>query len=1045
LSFSQVFIERPVLSTVLSLLILLFGLVCLQRLPNRELPDIDPPVVAVTTVFVGAAPEVVETSVTQPLEDSIIGIEGVRHVTSRSREQVSEITVEFELDRDVEAAASDVRDRVARVRSLLPEEVEEPVVAKRDSDAQAILWLALFGGNTDQIELTSIAETRIKDRLAKLPGVADVIVGGERRYSMRIWVDNERLTGRNLTIADLQEALRRENVDIPSGRVESSDLEFTVRSLGELRTAEGYRSLIVAVVDGVPVRLSEVAEVEVGPEDERKLVRYNGVPAVGLGIVKLSKANTLTVADGVRAEAARISSELPGGITLEVAFDGSKFIRESIQDVTRTIFEAIVLVVIVIYLFLRTARATIIPAVAIPVSIIGAFAFLYFLGFTINTLTLMGITLAIGLVVDDAIVVLENVIRWVEEGHPPMEAARRGMAEISFAVVASTASAVFVFLPLTFLTDTTGVLFREFAVTVAGAVFISGIVALTLSPALCARVLRRSEAERGLKAVLAGGFERLASGYARLLRPVIARPLPWLVLGVVWLALGAVLYPMLGQELVPNADRGNFLVWTEAPEGATVEYTDRYQRQAEDIVIATPGVEKVFSVIALGIGTPGLVNQGILINQLAPREQRELSQAKLVEKTRRELEEVPGIFAFAAEPSPLRGFGSDPVSLVIQGDDIADLARISDSVAARMREHGGFVNVRNDLVLNKPQLEVEIDRDRASDLGVSVREIATALQILLGGLDLSSFKLEGETYDVIAQLRRSERSNPRDLLGLYVRGHGGQLIPLASVVKARETIAPRALPHTDRLRSATVTAALAVGFDQGEALDTAREMALAALPQGGTERVAFSGESERFFESANALAFAYLMALVVIYLVLAAQFESFLHPLTILVAVALSFTGALVALLFVSGLNRAGLTELPGTLNIYSKIGLVMLVGLVAKNSILIVEFANQLRERGVALREAAFEASRTRFRPILMTALATLAGIAPIALGNGAGGESRAPLGIAVFGGMVFSTALTFFVVPATYVAAETLRARLARGKAPAALPAPAAAPERA
>jgi multidrug efflux pump len=1039
LRLSQVCIDRPVLASVLSLLILLFGLVCLQRIPNRELPDIDPPVVAVTTVFPGAAPEVVETSVTQPLEDSIIGIEGVRHVTSRSREQVSDITVEFELDRDIEAAANDVRDRVARVRSLLPDEVEQPVVAKRDSDAQAILWLALYGENTDQIALTSIAETRIKDRLAKVGGVADVIVGGERRYSMRIWVDNERLTARNLTIADLQAALRRENVDIPSGRVESGDLEFTVRSLGELRSAEGYRSLIVAVVDGVPVRLSEVAEVEVGPESERKLVRYNGVPAVGLGIVKLSKANTLTVADGVRAEAARITAELPPGIRLEVAFDGSKFIRESIQDVTRTIFEAIVLVVIVIYLFLRTARATIIPAVAIPVSVVGTFGFLYLLGFTINTLTLMGITLAIGLVVDDAIVVLENVTRWVEEGLAPLEAARRGMEEISFAVVASTASAVFVFLPLTFLTDTTGVLFREFAVTVAAAVAISGVVALTLSPALCARVLRRGRAEQGVKAALAAGFDRLSAAYARVLRPVVDRPAPWLALGLAWLALGALLYPLLGQELVPNADRGNFLVWTEAPEGATVEYTDRYQRQAEVIVQALPGVERVFSIIALGIGTPGLVNQGILINQLAPRDERELSQSRVVAQARKELAQVPGIFAFAAEPSPLRGFGADPVSLVIQGDDVAELARISDDVAARLRAHGGFVNVRNDLVLNKPQLEVEIDRDRASDLGVSVRDVATALQILLGGLDLSSFKLEGETYDVIAQLRRDARSNPRDLLGLYVRGRGGQLVPLASVVQARETIAPRALPHTDRLRSATLEAALAPGFSQGEALETARALAEEALPPGGNERVDFSGESERFFESANALAFAYVLALVVIYLVLAAQFESFLHPLTILVAVALSFTGALVALLAVSVLGRLGLTELPGTLNIYSKIGLVMLVGLVAKNSILIVEFANQLRERGLELRAAAFEAARTRFRPILMTALSTLAGIAPIALGHGAGGESRAPLGIAVFGGMVFSTALTFVVVPATYVASEELRRRLAprsAGVAPAAAP---------
>ncbi len=1029
---SQVCIDRPVLASVLSLLILLFGVVCLQRLPNRELPDVDPPIVSVTTIFPGAAPEVVETSVTQVLEDSIIGIEGVKHVTSTSREQVSQISVEFELDREIEAAANDMRDRVARVRNRLPGEVEEPVVAKRDADANAVVWLALSGADATQIELTSLAETRLKDRLAKLPGVATVIVGGERRYSMRIWIDNDRLTAQNLTIADVHDALRRENVDIPSGRVESSDLEFTVRSLGELRTVEGYRNLILAMVAGQPVRLGEVAMVEVGPEDERKLVRYNGVPGIGLGIVKQSKANTLTVADAVRAETERLAAEMPPEIQLEVAFDGSRFIRESIRDVTRTIFEAIGLVVLVIYVFLRTFRATVIPAVAIPISIVGTFAFLYFLGFSINTLTLMGVTLAIGLVVDDAIVVLENITRWVEQGEPPLEAARKGMAEISFAVVSATVSAVAVFLPLTFLTDTTGQLFREFAVTVAAAVGISGFVALTLSPALCARVLRqRPEAQVGLKARLGRGFDALSDGYARALRPVLARPGIWMGVGLAWLAVGAILYQTIDQELVPRADRGYFLVWTEAPEGATVQYTDRYQREAEAIVLGRPDVKRVFSIIALGLGTPGLVNQGLLINQLVPGAERDLSLRRVVKEVRDEVGDIAGIKAFAIEPSPLRGFVSDPVSMVVQGDDVAELARLSDAISQRMKDHGGFANVRSDLFLNKPQLEVQIDRERASDLGVSARDIATTLQILLGGLDISTFKLEGETYNVMAQLRREARSNPRDLLNLFVRGRGGNLIPLASVVQAQETVAPRALPHYDRLRSVTITSGLDAGLAQGEALTTALAIARAELPPGGGYRVAFTGEAERFFESGNALIFAYALALLVVYLVLAAQFESFVHPLTILVAVALSFTGALLALFGVEWLNHREWIELPGTLNIYSKIGLVMLVGLVTKNSILIVEFANQLRNRGLALGEATFEAARTRFRPILMTALATIAGITPIALGLGAGGESRASLGIAVVGGMFFSTGLTFFVVPATYVAVEGFRQSLAARRA--------------
>ena len=798
---SELSIERPVLATVMSLLILLFGLVSLSRLPDRELPDIDPPIVSVTTLFPGAAPEVVETSVTQPIEDGIIGIEGVKHVTSTSREQVSQINVEFELDRDLEAAANDVRDRVSRARRDLPEEVEDPVVAKQDADARAVVWLALSGERTDQVQLTSIAETRIKDRLSKLPGVASVIVGGERRYSMRIWIDNDRLTAHNLTIADVHAALDRENVDIPSGRVESQDLEFTVRSLGEVRTVEGYRNLIVAEVAGEPIRLGDVADVEVGPEDERKQVRYNGVPGIGLGIVKLSKANTLDVADAVRAEVARIAPELPAGIRFEVAFDGSRFIRESIRDVTRTIFEAIVLVVLVIYVFLRTLRATLIPAVAIPISIVGAFGFLYLFGFSVNTLTLMGITLAIGLVVDDAIVVLENITRWVEQGHPPLEAARKGMQEISFAVVSATLSAVAVFLPLTFLTDTTGKLFREFAVTVAAAVGISGFVALTLSPALCARVLRAKGEETGLKRRFGEAFARLSGGYARVMRPVLARPGLWMAVGLGWVALGALLYPTIRQELVPRADRGFFLVWTEAPEGSTVEYTDRYQRQAEEILLERGDVARVFSIIALGLGTPGLVNQGLLINQLGPRGEREALR-EVVSEVRDGLREIPGIQAFAIEPSPLGGFSSDPVSLVIQGDEVAELANLSAEVMRRMEARGGFVNVRSDLFLNKPQLEVAIDRERASDLGASAREIATALQILLGGMDISSFKLEGETYNAAEASRALEPARPAGPVRARARRHPG-----AAGVRGHR-------PRDDRAARAAPLRPPALGDDQ---------------------------------------------------------------------------------------------------------------------------------------------------------------------------------------------------------------------------------------
>ncbi|NNL67410.1 MAG: efflux RND transporter permease subunit, partial [Myxococcales bacterium] len=628
---SQTSIDRPVLASVMSLVIVLFGWIGATRLQNRELPDVDPPVVSVTTVFPGAAPEVVETSVTQPLEDLLVGIDGVKHITSTSREQVSQISVEFELARDVEAAANDVRDRVARSRRQLPGEIDDPVVAKQDSDAWPVLWAALSSQRYDQVELTRIAELYIKDRIGKLPGVSNVIIAGERRFSMRVWVDNDRLTAHNLTVADVASALERQNVDIPSGRIEGTDREFTVRSLGELTSEEAYRRLVVAPRTGdEPVRLGDIARVESGPEDERKIVRFNGEPGLGLGVVKQSKANTLDVAERVRAEIDEIRKILPPGVNIERAFDSSVFIRQSIDSVRRTIYEAVLLVVLVIYCFLRSARATLIPAAAIPVSVIGSFMVLYALGFTINTLTLMGITLAIGLVVDDAIVVVENITRWIEEGATPVEAARRGMEEISFAVISATISAVAVFLPLTFLTDTTGRLFREFAVTVAAAVAVSGFVALTLSPALCALVIRRDERPSALKRALARTFDAPGRFYGAIVQPALRRPSLWIAVGLVWVLLGVLLLQGIDQELIPNSDRGSVIAKMTAPEGATIEYTDRYQKEAEAVFLRTPEIERVFSVVSLGIGTPGLVNEGFMFTMMKPEAERDRHQRDVV-------------------------------------------------------------------------------------------------------------------------------------------------------------------------------------------------------------------------------------------------------------------------------------------------------------------------------------------------------------------------------------------------------------------------------
>jgi len=1009
---SQISIERPVLATVFSLVIALVGAISLMRLPNRELPDIDPPIVSVTTVLQGAAPEVVETSITQVLEDQLIGIEGIRHMTSVSREQSSRISIEFELSRDVSEAANDVRDRVSRALRDLPEEAQQPIVSRSDADARPIMWIALGGGGKTQIEMSTIAERDVRDRLSKLPGVANVLLAGERRTSIRVWIDNRRLTAHSLTVADVADALARENVDLPSGRVEGTDREFTVRTLGELVEPEQYAELIISEIAGSPIRLRDVARIEIGPEDDRKLVRFNRVPAVALGIVKQSKANTLSVAQAVKAEIVKLEKELPSGVTMTTAYDSSIFVDRSVKDVRDTIFEAIGLVLLVIYLFLRSARATLIPAVSIPISIIGTFAVLYVFDFSINTLTLMGLTLAIGLVVDDSIVVLENITRRIENGDEPHEAAREGMNEISFAVVTATISVVAVFLPLAFLTDKTGRLFREFGVTVAAAVAISGFVALTLAPSLCARVLRTSREEKGVKAALERMFQALASGYAFVLLPAVRRYGRTVAIGAVWVALGIGLLQWVPQEFVPSSDRSNILVFTRAPEGSTISYTARYQKQAEEIILEMPEITKAFSVVALGIGAPGLVNEGAFFTTLTPEQDRDRDQQAVTEDLRERLWDIPGISAFPRNPSPLtQSLRGSPISVVLLGPDAQKLAGYAEDVVARAAEIPGAVNLQTDLLMNKPQLEVRLDRDRATDLGVSARDAATTLQILLGGLDVTTFKQDGETYDVIVQLEQPARASPRSLLGLYAHGTNNQLVPLVSFIELRESTAPRALPHFDRQRSATVSGSVADGHTLGVLLERMAALVEEVLPETGGYSYSFSGESEDFFESSSSIVFAYGLALLIIFLVLAAQFESFLHPLTILIAVALSFTGALVALKLTNH-----------TLNLFSQIGLVMLVGLVTKNSILIVEFANQLRDRGRDVHQAVLEAARTRFRPILMTAISTIVGIMPIALGLGAGGESRAALGVAVVGGMLFSTLLTLFIVPAAYILLDRL-----------------------
>jgi len=998
-------IRRPVLSSVMSLLIILIGVISFLRLTVREYPKIDTPVVSVRTVYKGASPQVIESQVTQPLEDSISGIEGVRSIKSVSREEVSQITVEFVSDRDPDAGANDVRDRVSRVRALLPDEVDEPVVAKVEADAQAMLWLRLYSDRHNALEISDYADRYVADRLKTMTGVASVIIGGERRYAMRIWLDRERLAAYGLTPQDVEDALRRQNLEVPSGRIESRSREFTVLSETDLRTPEEFNRLIIREARGYPVRLRDVGRAELGPRDERNIVRVNGKPAVGLGIVKQSTANTLAVAQAVKAELPRMRAALPPGMDIGVAFDAAVFIERSIQSVYEVMAEALMLVVLVIFFFLRSLRATLIPFVTIPVSLIGAFFLVWIMGFTVNVLTLLGIVLAIGLVVDDAIVVLENIHRHIEEGMPPLKAAFMGSREIAFAVVAMTITLAAVFAPLAFATGNTGRLFMEFALTVAAAVAVSGFVALTLTPMMCSKLLRRRATHSALYNALERFFTGIFTGYRRVLTAGLKRRVVVLaVFGAV--ALGGIgLFVTLKSELSPLEDRGFFIGVMIGPEGATMEYTDGYAKIWESIYSEVPEVTSYFVVVAPGLERPNPVNFALSFVRLKDWGERDRKTQEVTASLMpRMFAGMPGVLAFPVNPPSLgQSFRNPPVQFVVQGTSYEQLERAVNALMAKARTFPGLANVDSDLKLNKPQLSVEINREKAAAVGVQVEAIGRTLETLLGGRQVTRFKREGKQYDVIVKLEDKDRRQPTDLTSIYVRGANNQLTQLANLVTVTETVAPKELNHFNRLRAAMISANVAPGATLSEALgfmEGAAKEVLAAEFQ-----TALDGQSREFREAGQQLYFVFVLALAFIYLVLSAQFESFRGPLVIMLTVPLAITGALAAM------TLAGVT-----LNVYSQIGLVMLIGLITKNGILIVEFTNQLRDRGMEKIEALIQASVLRLRPILMTSLATVLGSLPLAVASGAGAESRSAIGWVVVGGMTVGTLFTLFVIPVAY-----------------------------
>ncbi|MEW6194189.1 MAG: efflux RND transporter permease subunit [Bacteroidota bacterium] len=1013
MKLSHISIQRPVLAIVMSLAIVLFGVISFTQLPVREYPDIDPPIISVVSLYRGASSSVVETEITDQLEEQFATLEGVKTITSSSREGGSVITIEFELNVDVNEAANEVRDRVSRIRGMLPQEIEDPIISKVDANAQAIVWLALSSTAHSTLELSDFGDRVLKEKIQRMPGVGSVIIGGERRYAMRVWLDPLRMAAHRLTTYNIESALRNENAEIPGGRVEGDQREFAVRTRGELSKPEEFGAIIVSQKGNNIVRLRDVADVQVGAEDERTVARWNGQPAVGLGIVKQSKASTVDVADEVRASLPELSKLLPQGMKLDVAYDSSEFIVDSISEVQETLIIALILVVLVVLAFLKSFRATIIPSLAIPISIIGALAAVYFAGFTINILTLLGFVLAIGLVVDDAIVVLENIYRHMEMGKSRWQAAIDGSKEIGFAVVSTTIALVAVFVPLAFLSGNVGRLFNEFGIAVAVAVLISGFVALTLTPMLSSQILRplhgtgKNWASRSFDAF----FENLNKFYDRLLRGALRHRLLMITGAVVILLSGYVLFKFLPSELVPTEDRGVGFGIVIAPEGATLEYTDNYVREIEKVLLALPEREGLFTATGLGFGGPGSVTNSFMFLNMKSRGEREKSQQQIVQELFPRLMGIPGVLAFVINPPSLGAdFSSNPIEYVLQGDNYEELNNAVNMMMAEASQLGYLINLDSDLRLNKPQLDIHIDRERSSGLGVSVADIGSTLETFLGGRVVTDFKRGTKQYDVILQVKPEARSTPDAIQNLYIRSNGG-LVQLANVVNVEKTVAPKELNHYNRIRSATISASLVPGVTLGQALDDLDRIAQEKLPSGIKRE--YADQSLEYKTSSSALYFMFLLAIIFIYLVLSAQFESFVHPFTILLSVPLAVFGALLTL-FVFG----------ESLNIYSQIGLIMLIGLVTKNSILIVEFANQQQEKGMSLIEAVVEAATIRLRPILMTSFATIFGILPIAIGLGAGAESRRPLGLVVVGGMLFSTFLTLVIVPVVY----TLLARFIR-----------------
>jgi multidrug efflux pump len=1003
-------VRRPVFASVISMLLIILGLASMMQLPVRQYPDVDAPVISIETRYRGASAEVVETKVTQVIEDRIAGIEGIEKLTSNSRDERSDIRVEFSLDRDVDAAANDIRDRVSRVVNQLPTEADPPEIAKVDTTNRPVMYLNLTSDRMNGLEITDYADRYLVDRFSTVPGVARVRISGSRRYAMRIWLSRESLAARGLAVTDVESALRSENIELPAGRLESKNREFTLRTDTGFNTEDDFKKLVIGRgVDGQAVRLGEVADVRIGAENDRNVARANGVPAVSLGMEQLSKANSVLVSRAIRKEMAALTPELPEGMVLQVNYDRAEFIEASMHEVYKALAVSLALVLIIIYIFLGSLIATLIPAVVVPVSVVATFIVMGAMGYTINVLTLLGLVLAIGLVVDDAIVVLENIYRRIEAGQEPLLAAIDGTNEIGFAVIATTLVLVAVFVPLSFIEGDIGRLFREFGITLAAAVLFSSLVALTLTPMLSSKLLKGRKLRKGLAAVVDRFFNHLSGSYRVLLEKLIQRP--WLVLLAVLVISGGTVYEVgqLPTEYAPKEDRGAFFISLRAPEGATLEYTDRSTSEMERLILTKTGegepIKRFLTRLPGGWGRAAM-NSSTIIVLLEHWDKRDQRDSEIAAWVTGEAANIPEARIFARTPSALgiRSEGS-AVELVLGGPDYDQLKQWRDTMVAKMEAMPELVQVDSDFQETKPQMKISVDRDRAATLGVSLSNVGRTLETMLGSRIVTTYVDRGREYNVILMGEDQARSSTDDLTNLYVRSSlTNELVPLSNLVNITERAGPPELKRFDRMRSITLQAGLAEGVKLGDAIEKLYEIASKSLP--ASARLSWDGESKKFLDSGSSLYLTFGMALLIVFLVLAAQFESFVNPLIIMVTVPLALMGAVL-----------GLWLYASSVNVFSQIGVILLVGLSAKNGVLIVEFANQLRDRGTEYRRAVVDAACVRLRPILMTSAATTFGALPLLLASGAGAESRQPIGIVVVFGVTISAVLTLFIVPALYV----------------------------